>query len=277
MSHEYDSFGLTNLGNFDHITCFLDCFTLGTSSIEQILFIMGCLAQRNDSIVSSKEEFAILLRMLTNNNETAITKTPTQKEQRRVRFAKDEISKSYVPQHKTFTQEQKEELWFDAQTISSFRNEAISTVRKLQKNDDQSSSTVTVARGLERWAIGRQVYRHKTIQCILSLYRQGKHTPQEIMTMAQKCSSWNIEIALFQACHDYYEAYTPQQQQKGQDVDATPTVSPMPFELNTPPPFPFELIKKDKRKKLTTTSATTENNSDNTERRVRPKTIQQSS
>ena len=190
-----------------------------------------------DSIVSSKEEFATLLRMLTNNDSIA-TKATRIRPVRRVRFCND-ISKVVGPNPKDITEDDIQKLWYDGKTISNFRSNAIKLVSSLGRNskgDDQHEITTETKRGLERWALPRQLHRHKTVQCIVSAYKKGLSSHQTMM-MSQRCSSWNVEIALFQACHDYYEVH---QQHSGM-------ISPLPVELNTPPPFPFELTRIKKR------------------------------
>jgi hypothetical protein len=166
-----------------------------------------------DSIVSSTEEFAVLMK--------ALTDAP--KQQKRVHFSAGLSSCSLLPTN-NLTREELKSLWYDAQTILNFRTNARKSVFSIN-TDGQNTNEIT--RGLESCTFERQLQRHKTTQCILSSCKNG-HTPKQTAAMAQKCSEWNRDVALLQACHDFFEVYQPSM--------------PLPDTIcQTPPAFPFEL------------------------------------
>jgi hypothetical protein len=164
-----------------------------------------------DSIVSSTEDFVVLMK--------ALTDIPKPKQQRkRVRFSA-EFSCS-APSD--LTRKELKSLWYDTQTILNFRTEARNIVffTNVEKKNENT-------RGLQSCTLfERQLQRHKTIQCILSSCKKG-YTWEQTAAMAQKCSTWNRDIALLQACRDFFEVYQPSM--------------PLPDISQTPPAFPFEL------------------------------------
>jgi hypothetical protein len=125
------------------------------------------------------------------------------------------------------TREEVKSLWYDAQTLSTFKN----NVRKLvfsgsleSKLKDENDNT----QGLESCTVERQLQRHRTIQCILSSCKKG-YTPEQTADMAEQCSTWNWDVAILQACFDFFEVYQPSM--------PLPEIS----NTNTPPAcFPFE-------------------------------------
>ena len=186
-----------------------------------------CRAPRHHSIVSSTEEFADLVRLLTTNDQT-------QQSRKRVRF-NNEIGCSAPSKA---TKEELKSLWHDPKEISTFKN----NVRKLVTKG--STEKAETRRGLESCTYERQLQRHRTIQCIVSSFKKGM-TPEQTAEIAKRCSEWNKDVAILQACHDYFEVHQPELS--------------LPHIDNTPPAFPFQLKRA--------------SNSNTTQRRVRRRTV----
>jgi hypothetical protein len=163
-----------------------------------------------DSIVSSTDEFSMLLRVLTSNNNTI-------KPQRKRVCISAEISFS-APSD--LTRDEVKSLWYDSQKLSGFKSKARKMI--FSKNVEQQETT----RGLESCTLERQLQRRKTVQCILSSYKKGMTAEQTAM-VSQRCGAWNRNFAVLQACHDYFEVHQPN--------------VPLPTLDNTPPEFPFQL------------------------------------
>lgn len=206
-----------------------------------------CRVSRNNSIVSSSEEFATLVKLLTEDDIDIMPSQEQSNRKRRKRVSFNNNVDYSAPSN--LTREELRSLWHDSETISTFK----SNVRKLvlfKHKDNISRKTPQVdieCRGLESCTYERQLQRHRTIQCIVSAYKKGMAT-ERTAEIAQKCSAWNRDVAVLQACHDFFEVHQP---------DLT-----LPHIDNTPPEFPFQL----KRAANTVDSNTTE------ERRVRRRT-----
>ena len=194
-----------------------------------------------DSIVSSSEEFLTLMNILTSKDPNIILQDDDddfpsiQNETKRVRFS-SEISTSPPP---NLSREEVKQLWYDAKSILSFKDQARSMMPTLMKREmkegyerskNEEEQRNDSFRGLESCLIERQVYRHRTVQAVISSCRKGM-TPGQTATILKRCSKWNKYIALVQARRDYLEVYRPDAVLAGK----------MPPLNNTPPKFPFSL------------------------------------
>jgi hypothetical protein len=175
-----------------------------------------------DYFPTSNEDFASLLKALTSKDASK-----QQPRRKRVRFS-SKLSCCSISNK--LTREESKSLWYDAQTIFTFRSNARRTAFSMERKahvEQQEEEKNT--RGLEICTFERQLHRHKTIQCILSSCQNG-HIPERTAMMAQQCSAWNRDMAILQACHDFFEAHQPHLR--------------LPKICNTPPAFPFQLKRK---------------------------------
>ena len=116
------------------------------------------------------------------------------------------------------------ELWYSPHDLAAFKFEA----RKLSAALASGRKTEESLRGFENSSLERLMYRHMTIQCVVSAHKK-QMSPRQIAEMSRKCTQWNEEVAFFQACHDYCDVYQPA---------ALPSLPKVP---TTAPQFPFQL------------------------------------
>jgi hypothetical protein len=128
-------------------------------------------------------------------------------------------------------------FWYSADELSQFKSQARNLVRGGTSPADGDESL----RGLEHTNPLRQRHRRMTIRCTASAARQGLRGEQ-LGSVARKCTQWNGDIALLQACHDFATVYKPQM------ITTIPPIG------ENPPAFPFAV--KSKRCSSDNTGAT---------------------
>ena len=128
------------------------------------------------------------------------------------------------PTPNELAEEDLKNLWFSREDLAQFKYQS----RRLSNAGVSDKKAFDSLRGLECNSLGRLMHKHMTVQCIVSAYKKGM-SPREIAAMARVCSNWNGEVALLQACHDYFDVHQPN------------LASNFPRVPSTPPKFPFEL------------------------------------
>ena len=154
-----------------------------------------------------------------------VAKTAAKPSKKRVRFS----ASTQQRQTSRLFKEELQELWYSTQDLKSFKKEAQYLAMEFHAGNISDRDQI---RGLEGTSMERLIHRHQTIQCTVSAYQKGL-SPAGVASVAQKCSSWNEEVAFIQACHDYCDVYQP--------ADVSAEIPQVP---SAPPAFPFELRKK---------------------------------
>lgn len=109
--------------------------------------------------------------------------------------------------------------WYSASELFVFKRQVRMILRGLLPEEKER-------RGLEFACPQRQKHRYMTIRCTLSAARRGL-SPDQIESVSRKCTKWNEEVAVLQACHDFCHVYNPQM------------ASTIPSANSSPPEFPF--------------------------------------
>ena len=222
--------------------------------------------EKRDSIVSSKKQFASLIDLLTErDNDEDEDESEMEPPRKIVRFSPCQPSASTLPP--STTEEELKSLWYDKETISSIRQRELNKYMKSRRQQTQECCEQEDGnvRGLEKCSLERQLQRHRTVQCVLSGHKKGM-TPEQTALMSMKCSVWNRDVAVLQACHDFFDAYG--ENQDGRMFRApNRTNSCLPIMSNmVPPPFPFKL------RRASCSSPTSKNDGSGDRLRVRKRT-----
>jgi hypothetical protein len=190
--------------------------------------------QTMDSIVANSDDFLMLLRVLTKNNEDSNDDCEPSK-RKRVRFSTEVTTSAPA---RELTPSERKDLWYDSEAISNFKihgRKAILSKKGYRNSNSNSNSNVVeqddeevveTTRGFENCTLERQLQRHRTVQSVVSSHRKGM-SPGQTATVSKRCSKWNRDIAILQARHDYLDVYQPG--------------APLPAISNKPPTFPFAL------------------------------------
>lgn len=141
-----------------------------------------------------------------------------QRAPRRVSFQPTEVDFHEDKPRSSLTQQERNELWYHPTELVGFKIEAREISRRIRTNnplDDECS------RGLEhRISMDRQKNKYLAIRAILKA--QDRHSPQDLATIASRCTAWAKEVALLTGHSDYYRCYNPE---LAHLVPTTPTMS----------------------------------------------------
>jgi hypothetical protein len=174
-----------------------------------------------------------------------------QEEERHVRFAP--VVTSAPPATNPLAFEDLKEFWYSADELGQFKMQARNLVRGGHKSTATSGEEESL-RGFEHTNPLRQRHRRMTIRCTVSAARQGLRGEQ-LESVARKCTQWNADIALMQACHDFAIVYKPQM--------VIARIPPAGGE--NPPAFPFAVKSSSSSKRC----YSNDNNTDAATRNVR--------
>jgi hypothetical protein len=133
--------------------------------------------------------------------------------------------------------EEVKDLWYDRSELTAFKSRARKAVSESRKANDLSTTTTTTTtsldlRGLEYCTDERQKHKFMAIRCIISASSRRGLQPDQLGSIARKCSAWNQQNAVLQGCHDYCNVYNPVM------------VKSIPQLDNTPPEFPIAMRKR---------------------------------
>jgi hypothetical protein len=97
--------------------------------------------------------------------------------------------------------------WYDKTELMQFRQSAVDLAVFQHKrfNGDDTK----LPRGMEAMSKRRRKHKAITMKYMLLAIRRSK-TPQYVSSLSKKLGSWNTEIAIRDACIDYFDIYEPQ-------------------------------------------------------------------
>lgn len=144
----------------------------------------------SDDNIPTREDFLFIMQAFQQQQQA--------EPKRRVRFSAAVASAPANP----LAFEDLKEFWYSPNELCVFKMEA----RHLARG---GATSLEDLRGLEHTSPQRQKHRYMTIRCTLSAARRGM-SPEDISSVARKCTQWNGEIAFVQACRDYAQIYSPQ-------------------------------------------------------------------
>jgi hypothetical protein len=134
--------------------------------------------------------------------------------------------------------EEVKDLWYDRSELMEFKSQArkdVSESKQANDNDndnDLSTTTTLELRGLEYCTPERQKHKFMSIRCTISASSRRGLKPDQLASIAQRCTAWNQQNAFLQGCHDYCNVYDPAM------------ASSFPKMNNTPPEFPIAMRKR---------------------------------
>ena len=205
--------------------------------------------------------------ILAKTNDGVLLLNTTQPKKKHVRFSSF-ISMSSPPPHGLSNEGVRDICWYNRNELQSFKDQATRTLLSSSLYSSSSSSTRDTPekeaestsgavnggsgsqipipeeqshwdnfeeclRGLECGLDTRRLYRHRTIQTVLSASQHRKKctgsklSSLHLAKIYHRCSQWNVGIAYLEARGDYLDVYHPE--------IGYPTIN------NTPPKFPFPL------------------------------------
>ena len=101
--------------------------------------------------------------------------------------------------------------WYDKSELMQFRQSAVDiALFQYNRSNIGDDDTNKLPRGMEGMSKHRRQHKKITLKCILLAIRCGK-PPHYVASLSKKLGSWNTEIAIRDACLDYFEIYQPQQ------------------------------------------------------------------
>ena len=103
----------------------------------------------------------------------------------------------------TLSEEELEGVWYHAEELMTFRQEARELCRKLRV---EGSTSIECTRGLEsRASYERQKRKVLGTRCIVK--SQGKLVPDRLAALAQRCTQWAVGVAHEEGTLDHAIAY----------------------------------------------------------------------
>lgn len=126
--------------------------------------------------------------------------------------------------------EEVKDLWYDRSELMAFKSLARKAVSESKQANDLSITLEL--RGLEYCTVERQKHKFMSIRCTVSASSRRGLQPDQLASIAKRCTTWNQQNAFLQGCHDYCNVYNPAM------------ASCIPKMTNTPPEFPIAMRKR---------------------------------
>merc|ERR1712224_1140829 len=156
-------------------------------------------------------------------SKISVTKTPTKRKRRRVRFSPAPPSSISSPESTTthgsiessdpttngLSAEEIQSRWYNKEDEKSFKKDAVReltyyTLMRRKESNTNKDIPLSFPRGLERHTRERRYNKKKTVRMILMAYKLGYH-PEDIARLSKQWSSWNTELSKTQAEIDRVE------------------------------------------------------------------------
>ena len=129
---------------------------------------------------------------------------------------------TFISAGRTLSNEEIKNRWYDRSDLKGFRQQAIQLAIFQHSHSEEKS----LPRGMEASYAIRRRHKAKARRYILLAHRIGKDSDY-LAWLCEKLGRWNKEIALRDACLDYFEIYQPS------SVQSVPPI------LSKPPNIPF--------------------------------------
>lgn len=176
--------------------------------------------------MTARQESTIIAAMK-RGASTSIPKKKHHIQTKRVRFAVTNDTCDDTPF--SLDEEIKKELWYDPKEFVAFRRQAGHIFADAIRTNVHHSVTsyIDFPRGLEHCTVERSRYRRRATRLIVVTSKEL--IPEITALVAKGYSSWNREIALVQACHDYCHVYQPSMISSIPAIRSPPALPPSPL------------------------------------------------